>query len=125
MEIRDVFEILQKQSPHWVDVVEKRPDIWQVLMPICYPENDIVEVFISPVGENEFEITDCGLTLMKLSCSVDVSNQERKQIIDRIFLCNSIQCSDGVFSTKVNVNELYCTIIRFIGAILTAYGVRI
>lgn len=80
--------------------------------PICFPDGDIVEVFIFPVGGDEFEITDCGLTLMRLSCFMDVSKREKKQIIDKIFLCNSIQCSDGVFSTKANINELYGTSVQ-------------
>lgn len=125
IKIKDTLEVLQKQAPHWVDIVEKIPGLWQVLMPIYFPDGDIVEVYISPVDEDVFEITDYGLTLMRLSCFMDVSRRGKKQIIDKIFLCNSIQCSDGVFHTKANVNELYCTIIGFIGTILAVNSVKI
>jgi len=125
--ITNVLNILQKQSPHWIDLVERQSDTWQVLMPICHPDGDMVEIFISPVSEDGdvFEISDCGLTLMKLSYSVDVSKPEKKKVFDKIFFCNNILNDKGEFYTNANIDELYSAIIRFVGAILTACSIKI
>lgn len=32
IKIKDTLEVLQKQAPHWVDIVEKIPGLWQVLI---------------------------------------------------------------------------------------------
>jgi hypothetical protein len=123
--MNDILTILQQQSNQKLGLREKRPDRWQVIVPFYHEDGDMVEVFITPVGDNRYRICDYGLTLMRLSYSYDLDTPNKERILNSIIASYNIQNDKGDLFIDVEVTQLYPALMQFIGTVLKVSNMRL
>lgn len=71
MDIESITQALQHGRTGF-DVYERRPGNYQLIIPICHEDGDMVDVYLqdSPKGTDYARICDFGMTLMRLSKSL-------------------------------------------------------
>lgn len=75
---------LNEQAMASVAWMEKRPGVYQVLLPFYHEDGDMVEVFAnaSPEGGQKVRISDCGMTLQRLSYALsDPFTKSRVEVV--------------------------------------------
>lgn len=123
--MREILEILQKQCSQKIGLREKRPNVWQVLIPFYHEDGDMVEVFITPLGNNLFRISDYGLTLMRLSYSYDIDTPNKERIFNSIISSYTIQNERGILFLDTELEHLYPALMQFIGVILKVSNMKL
>ncbi|WP_298704706.1 DUF1828 domain-containing protein [uncultured Veillonella sp.] len=111
---------LQNSFAHQFDLIEKRPDIYQLLVPIYHPDGDMVEMFLDLRNKNQIILMDYGMTLMRLSYTFDIDTDKKQQLLQQIiFQYNgNIDYSTGIISTQCNINQLFNAIMQYSQLIL-------
>jgi len=109
------LEDLRKQFNN-IDFSEKRPDLFQVIIPYFYPDGDMYDIFIEDLGGN-IRISDYGLTLMKLSYSFDIDTDHREEVLSEIISQNRCAYNDGNIFLDIKPRQFEGGLYQFIGAI--------
>ena len=73
-----------------VSIKEKRPGIYQLLLPIYHEDGDMVDIFIKQKENDKYTLCDFGLTLQRLSYTYDIDSENKESILQRILLENSL-----------------------------------
>lgn len=73
---------------------EKRPDTFQVLAPFFHEDGDMLEIFVEPVSQNRYRLCDHGLTLMRLSYDINLT-ENKEALYTRILAENGLDEQDG------------------------------
>lgn len=123
--MREIIEILQKQCSQKINLKEKRPGLWQVLIPFYHEDGDMVEVFITPLDNNVFRISDQGFTLMRLSYSYDIDTPNKERIFNTIISSYKIQNDRGNLYLDIGSEHLYPALMQFIGAVLKVSNMKL
>lgn len=100
-----------------IRVKEKRPGLFQIYAPFYYSDGDMVEVFIRPIGDS-FEITDLGLTLMKLSYEFELNTQNKRKVLSEILGNYQVNESGGVLSITSDKETLFGYLLHFINVVI-------
>ena len=66
----------------------------KLIIPYYHDDGDMYELFIKEIGDNKFLIHDNGLTLMRLSYYLDLTDK-RIQVLNRILTENYINNNNG------------------------------
>jgi len=99
---------------------EKRPGIYQILAPIYHEDGDMIDMFLtegSGGGNAQFRISDYGMTLMRLSYSLDVETPARQRILHRILNENGISEQGGQLFLDTQRATLYPAVLQFAQAV--------
>ena len=81
--------------------------LYQVIMPFEHPDTDLVEVYAKITDDsNIIQLTDMGVTLMRLSYTVDITNNSTKKYLKSIIKDQSLTETAGEIAYFVNKNEL-------------------
>lgn len=123
--MKRILEILQKQCNQKINLIEKRPGLWQVIIPFYHEDGDMVEVFISPIDNDTFRISDCGFTLMRLSYSYDIDTPNKERIFNAIISSYNIQNDNGNLYADIELEHLYPALMQFIGVILKISNMKL
>ena len=96
MDIESITQALQHGLAGF-NVYERRPGNYQLIVPICHEDGDMVDVYIqdSPKGADYARICDFGMTLMRLSYTFEVSTPTRQQLLDSILTNNGVGNENG------------------------------
>ena len=121
-----VREALRNSLMHDLDIYERRPGNYQLIIPILHEDGDMVDVYIqeSPLGDEYVRICDYGLTLMRLSYSFNVSTPTRQQILDSILINNSVENDSGNLYIEAPIHLLYESILQFAGCVQKVCNMR-
>jgi hypothetical protein len=95
-----------------VAIKQKRPGIYQLLLPIYHEDGDMIDLFITPVGENKFALCDYGLTLQRLSYSYDIDTENKESILQKILSENSLTEQEGNICLETKPATLYTDIMH-------------
>ena len=117
MEIRRIRESLSHSFRAGIDVYERRPGDYQLIVPIRHEDGDMVDVYLqnSPCGGEYVRICDFGMTLMRLSYSYELSTAARQQIFDNILINNGVGNNAGNLYLDAHLASLYESILQFVG----------
>ena len=66
----EYLERLRQQFNDRVAIAERKTGVYQLLLPMRHPDGDPYELFIQSIAGDMLRLTDLGLTLMRLSCSI-------------------------------------------------------
>lgn len=121
-----VREALKNSLMHDLDIYERRPGIFQLIVPILHEDGDMVDVYIqeSPLGDAYVRICDHGLTLMRLSYSFNVGTPTRQQILDSILINNHIENDNGNLHIDSPIHLLYESVLQFAGCVQKVCNMR-
>lgn len=99
-----------------LDLIEKRPNIYQVIAPYYYEDGDMIEFYIS-LAENKTTLifSDYGSTLMKLSYYLDNLGKDNTntKVMKEIIKENHMDINNGSIIFKSNWNNLNTNFIHF------------
>lgn len=78
-----------------ISIHEKRPGIYQVELPYYHEDGDMIDLFIVPKENNQVELCDFGMTLMRLSYSYEIDTPNKESILQKILKENRLEEVDG------------------------------
>jgi Domain of unknown function DUF1828 len=111
----DLLGILKSEFNEHVDLREKRPNVMQVIAPLYHEDGDMLDIFIDvPRNAGDpIQISDHGLTLMRLSYSYEVDSPTKRKILSRILSENGIEEFDGRLFIGTTPKTLYPDLMQF------------
>lgn len=117
MNINNIRESLSGRMSAGFDFYERRPGDYQLIVPICHEDGDMVDIYLqfSPKGEGYVRLCDFGLTLMRLSYTYDISTPARHRILDNILINNGVGNDGGNLYLDASMGMLYEGILQFAG----------
>lgn len=105
---------------------ERRPNVFQVLAPLYHEDGDMVDVFIdipsSPTVP--LRISDHGMTLMRLSYTMDVETPARQKVLTRILSENGIALERGRLHLDTTPESLYPCLLQFAQCVITVSNMQ-
>lgn len=115
----EILNILRSEFNGHVALREKRPNIMQVVAPLYHEDGDMLDIFIDlPKGaEGALRISDHGLTLMRLSYSLEVDSPAKQKILSRILSENGIEERQGELFLNTTESTLYPDLMQFAQAV--------
>lgn len=113
--LKPIIAILQSQCRENINLIERKPNLWQVIVPLFHEDGDMVEIFISQIGDNLFRISDQGFTLMRLSYLYDLNDNyiDIANFLQFIQNTYNIQNDNGNLYYDVSINNLVSSIKQF------------
>lgn len=115
MRILNYQDIIVKQFNNKISIKEKRPGIMQLFIPIYHEDGDMIDIFMqqSPANPNKLRITDCGMTLMRLSYTFEIDTPNKEKIFMKILSENAVQNDNGVLFIDTDISLAYQSIMQF------------
>ena len=107
-----IAEILNKDFNGKVSIKRKRPDIYQIMLPIYHEDGDMIDLFIHEIEDNVFILSDFGLTLQRLAYSYDIDTPNKEMILQKIISENRLSEQDGKIFLPTNLENLYFDIMH-------------
>lgn len=107
------------------DFYERQPGKYQLILPILHEDSDMVDIYLveSPRGEGYIRLCDFGLTLMRLSYTLDMT-ETRQRILDSVLINNDVQNDTGNLYLDAPIAMLYESILQFAGCIQKVCNIR-
>ena len=117
MDVSSVQESLTRSLGAGLDLYERRAGAYQLIIPIRHEDGDMIDIYLqdSPRGEGYIRICDFGMTLMRLSYTLDVNTPTRQRIFDSILMNNGVSNDDGNLFLDTPITLLYESILQFAG----------
>lgn len=119
-----IRELLESMSVRF-DFYEHRPGKYQLILPILHEDGDMVDIYLveSPRGKGYIRLCDFGLTLMRLSYTLDMT-ETCQRILDSVLINNGVQNNTGNLYLDASVNMLYESILQFAGCVQKVCNIR-
>ncbi|MDE0230201.1 MAG: DUF1828 domain-containing protein [Spirochaetaceae bacterium] len=126
MDINRIRTSLSGRMAEGFDIYRRREDGYQLVVPICHEDGDMVDVYLqdSPRGEAYIRICDFGMALMRLSYSYDLDTETRRRIFDDILINNRVENDGGNLWLDVPVRRLYEGVMQFAGCVQKVCNMR-
>lgn len=109
--MRELLENIKHSFNNRVDIREKRPGIYQLILPIYHEDGDMVDVFLSE-KEGKYFLSDFGMTLMRLSYSYDIDTPNKETIFQKILTENRLIEENGSLIFPTKLETLYSDIMH-------------
>jgi hypothetical protein len=90
-----------------VKVIQKRPNIYQLYLPVYHEDGDMIDLFISEGKNGKYVISDYGQTLMRLSYSYDIDTVNKEAILQKIITENKLKEEEGNISIETTPSTVF------------------
>ncbi len=110
--MEDILTYIKSDFNGRVSIKEKRPGIYQILLPIYHEDGDMIDLFIKQNGDDKFALCDFGLTLQRLSYTYDIDSENKESILQRILLENSLSEEEGNICLDTKPETIYTDIMH-------------
>lgn len=107
-----IIQNIKKDFNGKFSVKKKRPDIYQLYLPIYHEDGDMVDLFIKQTDNDSFELCDYGLTLQRLAYSYDIDTENKESILLKILSENNLSEHEGNICLKTKTENLYSDIMH-------------
>lgn len=107
------LETLKDQFNQRLQLVDKRPGISQLMVPLFHEDGDMVDIFLEGLGGDRVRICDYGMTLMRLSYEYEVDTPNKQRILAKILSENGLKEEDGNLYLEAAPNQLYPAVMQF------------
>jgi len=121
--MNDVLEYIKQGFNNRISIREKRPGIYQLILPLYHEDGDMIDIFIEEKMGNYF-LCDYGMTLMRLSYSYEIDTPNKEAIFQRILSENRLEEVDGNISFKTKKESLYSDIMHISQAFMKIGSMR-
>lgn len=127
MDIKLLNEYLSKSFNNQFEIKEKRHNLYQILLPLFYPDGDMLDIFISEVAKDQFLVSDCGITLMRLSYNFDLDTDNKIELFKRILLQQNADFDESTGSIQLisSLEQLFNTIMQLSQTIAQVSNLKI
>lgn len=120
----EAIDILSQQFSNFIETKEKRPGITQLLIPVYHADGDIMEIFLEE-HDSHLRISDCGMTLMRLSYSYDIDTDSKERIFNKILHEDRISNIDGTLFIDTNLESIYPNLMQLVQCISKILNMRL
>ena len=110
--MEDILTNIKSDFNGRVSIKEKRPGIYQLLLPIYHEDGDMVDIFIKQKENDKYTLCDFGLTLQRLSYTYDIDSENKESILQRILLENSLSEEEGSICLDTKPETIYTDIMH-------------
>lgn len=110
--MEQIIEHIKRDFNGRVSIKQKRPGIYQIFLPLYHEDGDMIDLFIKPIDENRFILSDYGLTLQRLSYSYDIDTPNKESILQKILLENSLTEQEGNINLETTADTVYTDILH-------------
>jgi hypothetical protein len=117
-------EILKDQFNQRLQLVDKRPGISQLMVPLFHEDGDMVDIFLEGLGGDRVRICDYGMTLMRLSYEYEVDTPNKQRILAKILSENGLKEEDGNLYIEAPPDQLYPAVMQFAQAVAKVGSMR-
>ena len=126
MDINSIRTSLRGRMASSFDVYPRREGSYQLIVPICHEDGDMVDIYVqdSPRGEAYVRLCDFGMALMRLSYSYELNSDAKRRIFDDILINNRVSNEDGSLCLDVPVRSLYEGVMQFAGCVQKVCNMR-
>ena len=126
MDINRIRASLSGDVAEGFDIYRRREDGYQLIIPICHEDGDMVDIYLqeSPRGEAYIRICDFGMALMRLSYSYELNTDARRRIFDDILINNHVENDEGNLYLDVPIGTLYEGVMQFAGCVQKVCNMR-
>jgi hypothetical protein len=121
--MNDILEYIKQSFNNRISIREKRPGIYQLIMPLYHEDGDMIDIFIEERNGNYF-LSDYGMTLMRLSYSYEIDTPNKEAIFQRILSENRLEEVDGNIYFKTKKESLYSDIMHISQAFMKIGSMR-
>ncbi|MES2425386.1 MAG: DUF1828 domain-containing protein [Bacteroidota bacterium] len=108
----EILKHIEKDFNHRVSIKQKRPDIYQLYLPIFHEDGDMIDLFIAPKETGGYTLCDYGLTLQRLAYSYDIDTENKEMILQKIISENSLTEDNGNICLDTNINNVFTDIMH-------------
>lgn len=108
----DIIKYIKTDFNGRVSIKEKRPGIYQLLLPIYHEDGDMIDLFIKQKDKNIYTLCDFGLTLQRLSYTYDIDTENKEAILQRILTENSLTEDEGNIYLDTNLETIFTDIMH-------------
>ena len=126
MKIDRVLNSLREKTRTGFDVYQRRSGKYQLVVPICHEDGDMVDIYLqdSPEGENHIRICDFGMAVMRLSYTYELNTHSRQKIFDSILINSDVQNEEGNLYLDTTREMLYESVLQFAGCVQKVCNMR-
>ena len=121
MNLIKLQEILCKSLCADIRITKEKNDFWNVETPFYFSDGDSYQIYLQPLEDKKFRITDAGHTYMQLSYESDITAIQkegtRKNLLENIKTELEISEENGVFYLDSTIDEIHTNIFKFAQAI--------
>lgn len=118
MDINEIARRIRSQSETRFDVYERRAGRFQIILPILHEDGDMVDIYIEQgKDEGHIRVCDYGLSLMRLSYTLEINTTTRKRVFDSILMDNDVTNDGGNLYLECPMDTLYENILKFVGCV--------
>jgi hypothetical protein len=106
----DMEELIKKINENFNNIVkveQKRPNIFQIYLPLYHEDGDMIDIFIEEKKKNSYSLCDFGLTLQRLSYSYDIDTANKEDILQKIITENSLSDNNGNISINTSPETVF------------------
>jgi len=107
-----IIKQIEQEFNNRISVKQKRPGIYQLNIPIYHEDGDMIDLFITSKGNNEYTLCDYGLTLQRLAYNYNIDTENKEAILQKIILENDLSEEDGNICLKTKSDTLYTDIMH-------------
>ncbi len=107
------LDILKDQFNQRLQLVDKRPGIAQLMVPLFHEDGDMVDIFLEGLGGDRMRVCDHGMTLMRLSYEYEVDTPNKQRILTKILNENGLSDEDGNLFLETTPDQLYPAVMQF------------
>lgn len=104
--MNNILDYIRKSFNNRVNIREKRPGIYQLIIPLYHEDGDMIDIFIEDKN-GEYFLCDYGLTLMRLSYNYEIDTPNKEAIFQKILSENNLEEKDGNIQFKTKRETLY------------------
>lgn len=118
------LEALKDQFNQRLQLVDKRPGISQLMVPLFHEDGDMVDIFLEGLGGDRVRVCDYGMTLMRLSYKYEVDTPNKQRILTKILTENGLKEEDGNLYVEAAPDQLYPAVMQFAQAVAKVGSMR-
>jgi len=100
------------------------PDLFQIIVPFEHPDTDLLEIYAKKsTGSDNVLLTDMGVTLMRLSYTVDIDSESSKKYVNAIVTDQGLTEENGTISLNAQTTNLENSINFFIQGVSKIFAI--
>lgn len=108
---QDLKDILQRSFHDKFDLVERKENLYQLIVPLFHEDGDMMDIFIN-TAENSLVVCDCGMTIMRLSYTFEIDTKHKEKILFEILSQNDAKYNDGNIYIPTTSDMLFRNIMQ-------------
>jgi hypothetical protein len=122
-EMNEIYELLKNSFNDRIEIREKRPNIYQLIIPLYHEDGDMIDIFIENQN-GDYYLCDYGLTLMRLSYSYEIDTPNKETIFRKILSENRLEEINGNIRFETKKATLYPDILHVTQAYMKIGSMR-